>query len=67
MGCIGGCVGGPKVIVNLELGTKAVEKEAYTSAVKIPVHSKILMNTLNNLGIEDLEKFKCNMFEREFK
>lgn len=69
MGCTGGCVGGPKVIVKSELGRKAVDKEAYSSAIKIPVHSKVLMNILNNLGIEDLEKFKdqCAMFEREFK
>lgn len=69
MGCAGGCVGGPKVIIKSELGKKAVDKEAYSSAIKIPVHSKILMNILNNLGIEDLEKFKdqCAMFEREFK
>lgn len=68
MGCIGGCVGGPKVIIPPEDGRKAVDEEAYNSAIKIPVHSKILMDMLNDLGITDLEKFKeqCTMFERSF-
>lgn len=69
MGCTGGCVGGPKVIISMEAGRESVEKEAKASAIKIPVHSTILMNILGNIGITDLDKFKdqSSMFEREFK
>lgn len=69
MGCPGGCVGGPKRNVDKELGKEAVNKEAYSSAIKIPVNSEILVDLLHRIGIEDIESLKDgnSMFERDFR
>ena len=69
MGCQGGCVGGPKAIISTECGKQAVEQVAYESAIKIPVHSEVLKELLEKIGITDIEAFKkqCEIFEREFK
>jgi iron only hydrogenase large subunit-like protein len=70
MGCIGGCVGGPKAILPTELGRKAANEYAYDSAIKVPVHSKILDQVLEKLDIHSIEDFhdkkKVSIFEREF-
>lgn len=68
MGCDGGCVGGPKRIVDKELGTEAVNKEAYDSAIKIPVNSEILMDLLKRIGVNDIHSIYDvhSMFERDF-
>lgn len=68
MGCQGGCVGGPKAIIDKELGKEAVDKVAYESAVKIPIHSKVLLDLFAKMGIENLDELKEHyaMFERKF-
>ena len=68
MGCPGGCVGGPKRNIDRELGKEAVNKEAYSSAIKIPVHSEILRDLLHRIGVEDMKdlKYGNSMFERDF-
>lgn len=68
MGCAGGCVGGPKRNVDKELGKEAVNIEAYSSAIKIPVHSEVLLDLLRRLGVDDIEDLKNgnSMFERDF-
>ena len=70
MGCIGGCVGGPKAIVSIEEGRKAVDDFAYDSAVKIATHSGILDEIFSRIGIDSLEDFKdakkIEIFERNF-
>lgn len=68
MACEGGCVGGPKAIIPKDEGKIAVEQEAYDSAIKIPVHSEILLNLLSRLGVNSLEDFntESSMFERKF-
>ncbi|MGL5244510.1 MAG: [Fe-Fe] hydrogenase large subunit C-terminal domain-containing protein [Sarcina sp.] len=70
MGCVGGCVGGPKILINKEDGRKAVEKVAYNSAIKVPTHSFILDEILSKLGIQSLEDFKdkekLKILERNF-
>ena len=68
MGCPGGCVGGPKRNVDKELGKEAVNREAYGSAIKIPVHSEILRDLLHRIGVQDIKELKYgnSMFERDF-
>ncbi|MPQ43252.1 [Fe-Fe] hydrogenase large subunit C-terminal domain-containing protein [Clostridium tarantellae] len=70
MGCVGGCVGGPKRLINKEDGCKAVENEAYNSPIKVPTHSFILDEILAKLGINSLEDFKdsekIKILERNF-
>lgn len=68
MACPGGCVGGPRRIVDVEQGTIAVNEVAYDSAVKIPIHGEVITGVLKRLGVKDISDFKnhCEMFEREF-
>ncbi len=69
MGCIGGCVGGPKAIVSKEEGKKAVDKYGDDSKIKISVYNEIMNQFLNELGIKSLNDFenkeKISIFERE--
>ena len=69
MGCKGGCVGGPKAIIDAVSGKEAINAVAYDSAIKIPVHSQVLKELLKQIGISDIEALKENhsMFERSFK
>jgi ferredoxin hydrogenase len=68
MGCPGGCVGGPKANIDREQGRVAANEAAYDSAIKIPVNSEVLEETLRQLGIKHREELmeKASMFEREF-
>lgn len=69
MGCKGGCVGGPKALIPAEEGREAVNEVAYESAIKIPVHSEVLLSVLKQLGIASFEELvnEHSMFERSFK
>ena len=70
MGCVGGCVGGPKILVPPEEGKKAVDNFAYDASIKVAVHSKILDDVLDKLGIDSLKDFedskKISILERDF-
>ena len=70
MGCVGGCVGGPKANIPTARGKEAVDNFAKESAIQVPVHSETLDNVLGKLGIESLRDFedidKIQLFEREF-
>lgn len=70
MGCVGGCVGGPKAIIPTEQGKEAADDYAYNSAIKVPVHSKVLDKVLEKLDIYSIDDFhdheKVSIFEREF-
>lgn len=69
MGCNGGCVGGPKAIISAEEGRKAVDKTAYESAIKIPIHSEVLVTLLKQIGVTDPYTLMegHSLFERSFK
>ena len=71
MGCIGGCVGGPKAIISKEDGKKQVDKFAYDSPIKVAVHSEELDKVLSKIGINELKDFedesKINILERYFQ
>lgn len=69
MGCKGGCVGGPKAIIPAAEGREAVNEVAYDSAIKIPVHSDVLLGLLKKLDIHEYRELmdKHSMFERSFK
>jgi iron only hydrogenase large subunit-like protein len=70
MGCVGGCVGGPKAIVPTEQGKKAADDFAYDSPIKVPVHSTTIDNVLQKLDINSIDDFhdkeKIHILEREF-
>ncbi|ERI94575.1 4Fe-4S binding domain protein [Clostridiales bacterium oral taxon 876 str. F0540] len=70
MGCIGGCVGGPKAIIPKEEGRERVNEFAYNSDVKVAVDSDTMNRILEKLGINSVEDFKhkerVEIFERDF-
>ena len=70
MGCVGGCVGGPKAIIPPEQGKISAEDFAYASPIKVPVHSNIIDNVLEKLDINSIDDFhdseKISIFERKF-
>ncbi len=69
MACKGGCVGGPKRNIPVEEGTKAANKQAYDSPIKIPIHGEIMLQLLNKIGISDFEALRDDhcIFERNFR
>lgn len=70
MGCIGGCVGGPKAIIPREEGRLRVNEFADNSDIKVAVDSDIMDKILSKLGINSVEDFKhkerVEIFERDF-
>ena len=70
MGCLGGCIGGPKALIPKENGKISVDVVAYDSPIKIATHSNVLDEVLGKIGIDSLENFKdkskISIFEREF-
>lgn len=70
MGCIGGCVGGPKAIIPREEGRERVNVFAEKSEIKVPIDSKCMQVVLEKIGIDSRHDFKdaskIEIFEREF-
>ncbi|WP_410506288.1 [Fe-Fe] hydrogenase large subunit C-terminal domain-containing protein [Haloimpatiens sp. FM7315] len=70
MGCIGGCVGGPKALIPKEQGRDMVNKVAEDSNVRICLDNQCMNEILNKIGINGAEDFKdkdkIKIFEREF-
>ncbi|MBP2033948.1 iron only hydrogenase large subunit-like protein [Clostridium algifaecis] len=70
MGCIGGCVGGPKSIIKKEDGKKFVDDFAKNSDIKVSIDSLCMNNILDKIGIHSIKDFedkdKINIFERDF-
>lgn len=55
MGCVGGCVGGPKAILKREEGTKHVEEYAENAPFKTPLENPYVLELLKELGFETVE------------
>lgn len=70
MGCVGGCVGGPKAIIPKEQGKISVDNLAYDSPIKIATHSSTMDSVLEKLNITSLKDFedhnKTKVFHRNF-
>lgn len=60
MGCIGGCVGGPKRIIETDLGKKNVDKYADISPYKTPLDNPYVIEIINRLGFRDIDDFLEN-------
>lgn len=70
MGCVGGCVGGPKVIIPKEDGAKKLKEFAESSEIRISLDSQPMHAFLQKLGGSN-ESFKeteetLKLFERKF-
>ena len=56
MGCIGGCVGGPKAILDKEKGKKMVDDYGENSAFQTPLENPYVKEILKRLGFETVEE-----------
>ena len=70
MGCVGGCVGGPKALIDANSGKDRVDEFAENSKIKIAIDSDCMNEILNRIGINTAEDFKdknkTKIFHREF-
>ncbi len=68
MGCVGGCVGGPRIIIDKDQGTRNVNAYAARTEEKTPVENPFVFEMLKRLGFDSTESLmrKKNMFMRDF-
>ncbi len=55
MGCIGGCVGGPRALVDKTVATEKVRKYANQSLYKTPIDNPYVVELLHRLDIHTIE------------
>jgi iron only hydrogenase large subunit-like protein len=56
MGCVGGCVGGPRAILDREDGRKNVEEYAKGAVFETPLENYYVIELLKRLGLETIER-----------
>ena len=68
MGCPGGCVGGPKVLVDPQSGRENVEQYGQMAAYETPLDNPYVPELLRRLGFSDLDDFleHSDIFVRHF-
>ena len=68
MGCIGGCVGGPKAIINKEKGKKHVDEYGNQAKYKTPINNPYVIELLHRLGFDNIDDFleHSDIFIRNF-
>jgi iron only hydrogenase large subunit-like protein len=68
MGCVGGCVGGPKALISKEDATIHVNDYGEMATFITPVDNPYVIDLLKRLGFETIESLleNDNMFIREF-
>ncbi len=68
MGCPGGCVGGPRVLIDPKEGTKNVDAYAAEARIKTPADNPYVLELLAKLGFDTIESLTRghNMFTRDF-
>jgi iron only hydrogenase large subunit-like protein len=70
MGCVGGCVGGPKSILNKEKAKEVVHDYGNSTDMITPLDNPMVYSTLKSIGIEDIYQLidheSSKMFERKF-
>lgn len=68
MGCVGGCVGGPKAILPKEEGKENVERYGGEAVYPTPLDNPYVLELLHQLEFETVEEFleKSDIFVRHF-
>ena len=68
MGCVGGCVGGPKAIIKKEEGKANVLAYGNKAHWATPMENEYVIELLKQLGFNTVEEFleKSDMFNRTF-
>ena len=56
MGCVGGCVGGPKAIIDTSEGTRRVDVYAENSLFHTPLENPYVLKILAELGDGTVEE-----------
>lgn len=68
MGCVGGCVGGPKAVLDRETGKRLVDAYGDKATYKTPLENPYVMELLHRIGIDTIEELieKSDIFTRHF-
>ncbi len=69
MGCVGGCVGGPKSIIGAKEGKRHVEEYGNDATYLTPPENPYVIELLKRLGLNTVHDLlaKSDIFTREFK
>lgn len=57
MGCVGGCVGGPRAVLDMEEGTRNVNRHGEEAAFRTPLENPYVLKLFEELGFETIEEF----------
>ncbi|MCE5188933.1 MAG: iron hydrogenase [Eubacteriales bacterium] len=68
MGCVGGCVGGPRSLVSREDGRASVIRYGADAPYNTPIDNPYVVALLHQLGLDTIESLleKSEIFERNF-
>lgn len=68
MGCTGGCVGGPRVLIDREKGAENVGRYGKEAAYETPVDNPYVIELLQRLGFDSIDRLlnRDHMFTRDF-
>ncbi|SHO44892.1 [Fe-Fe] hydrogenase large subunit C-terminal domain-containing protein [Anaerocolumna xylanovorans] len=68
MGCVGGCVGGPKVMIDKEEGKRHVNDYGEKAAYPTPIDNPYVIELLHRLGFDTVESLleHSDIFTRDF-
>ncbi len=69
MGCVGGCVGGPRVLIPHEIGREHVEEYGNAAPYVSPIDNPYVIELLHRLGLDTIESLleKSDIFTRTFE
>jgi iron only hydrogenase large subunit-like protein len=69
MGCVGGCVGGPKAIIPYKEGTEHVNDYGDMAKYKTPIDNPHVIELLHSLGFDTISDLleRDNLFIRKFQ
>ena len=69
MGCVGGCVGGPRVLIPREQGKAQVEEYGNAAPYPTPIDNPYVIELLHRLGLDTVESLleKSDIFTRTFE
>ncbi|MBW7573248.1 [Fe-Fe] hydrogenase large subunit C-terminal domain-containing protein [Caproiciproducens faecalis] len=68
MGCVGGCVGGPKALIPREEGRENVNQYGEEAAYQTPIDNPYVIELLHRLGFDTVESLieNSDIFTRKF-
>lgn len=55
MGCVGGCVGGPKILINRDEGRRAIDRYSREATYLTPVDNPYVIELMHRLGFDTPE------------